>query len=282
MISVIIPLYNKYNCIERSINSVIKQSFADWELIIIDDGSTDNSASIVEKYLLSNKIKLIRQPNGGVSNARNHGIKEAQGEWIVFLDADDYFLPDALYVLHETAIRNKTLISTANFLTKKDKNERIFCNGRKETVISNNYRAWFFRVFFPRTGAALFHHTILKEHLFDESLCRYEDAKSLFDIFRNNRIAYSPKLVMVYSLDDTGLSHRVNDVRKDFIFNMNFEGKSFWEKITLSELLLEGYKLYPEHSNWLKIKNKNIHYIIFITKLLRFFRKIYNRLITNI
>lgn len=87
-ISVIIPLYNKKKYIVRTINSVLNQSYLNFELIVIDDGSTDNGANEVQK-IKDNRIKIIQQNNQGVSAARNRGIDEARGELVAFLDADD-------------------------------------------------------------------------------------------------------------------------------------------------------------------------------------------------
>ena len=93
--SVIIPLYNKSNTITNTINSVLAQTFFGFELIVVDDGSTDDSA---EKVLTikDDRIRLIQKKNGGVSSARNLGIKEAKGKYICFLDADDYWEKDFL------------------------------------------------------------------------------------------------------------------------------------------------------------------------------------------
>ena len=278
LISIIIPLYNKETAIANTISSVLKQTYINWELIVVDDGSTDRSGEIV-KSITDKRILYFIKENGGVSSARNYGIKKANGKWIVFLDADDYFLPDALNILYRLVVAKKTLISTANFIIKKEEYEYVYCRQKTEVIISNNYKAWFLRSFFPRTGAALFNYAILKKHLFDENLSRYEDAKSLFDIFREHKIAYSPNPVMVYSLDNTGLSHRSNNVQKDFIFSMNFENKSWWEKIALCELLLQGYKLYPEHKNILNAKYEKYLYLIYMTKILFVFRGIYNNLL---
>lgn len=100
--SVVIPLYNKEIYIKRTLESVLAQTFTDFEIIIVDDGSTDTSCDIVES-INDPRIHLICQENGGPSKARNRGIKEAKGQFIAFLDADDEWLPEKLekqYVFH--------------------------------------------------------------------------------------------------------------------------------------------------------------------------------------
>ena len=97
--SVIIPLYNKAPYIRKALESVLAQTYADYELIIIDDGSTDESAEIAEAILqdpASSPNRLIRQANSGVSAARNNGVAQASGEYIAFLDADDWWEPTYL------------------------------------------------------------------------------------------------------------------------------------------------------------------------------------------
>lgn len=100
LVSVVIPLYNKELHIKRAIDSVLAQKIQDFELVIVDDGSTDNSAEIV-KAVHDTRIRLIQQENAGVSAARNRGIKESKADLIAFLDADDEWLPTFL----ETMLR---------------------------------------------------------------------------------------------------------------------------------------------------------------------------------
>ena len=95
MISVVIPLYNKEEQIADTLQSIFEQTFQDFEIVIVDDGSTDNSVEEVEKFTDS-RIRLIHQINAGVSAARNRGIEEARGELIAFLDADDEWKPEYL------------------------------------------------------------------------------------------------------------------------------------------------------------------------------------------
>ena len=93
-ISVIIPTYNRKHSLPRTLDSVLAQSFQPFEIIVIDDGSTDGTADWLKSNYLS--IKSISQSNQGVSSARNIGIKQAEGNWIALLDSDDEWLPDKL------------------------------------------------------------------------------------------------------------------------------------------------------------------------------------------
>lgn len=98
MISVVIPLYNKEGLIGSTLKSVLGQTYRDFEIVVVDDGSTDGSAAEVSN-INDARIRLIRQENAGVSSARNRGIKEAKGEIIAFLDADDQWYDDFLHTI---------------------------------------------------------------------------------------------------------------------------------------------------------------------------------------
>lgn len=103
--SVIIPCYNKAEVISLTLNSVLQQTYDNYEILVIDDGSKDDSANIV-KSIGHPQIRLIRQDNAGVSSARNTGIKNAEGDWIAFLDADDWWHPNYLEHLSKVYERN--------------------------------------------------------------------------------------------------------------------------------------------------------------------------------
>lgn len=91
-ISVIIPVYNSMLFLKRCVNSIIQQSYVDFELLLIDDGSTDGSSFLCDELARQdNRVKVFHQSNGGVSSARNKGLEHATGEWVAFIDSDDWF-----------------------------------------------------------------------------------------------------------------------------------------------------------------------------------------------
>ncbi|NJN94723.1 MAG: glycosyltransferase family 2 protein [Anaerolineales bacterium] len=96
LVSVIIPAYNAQDFIAQTIESVIKQTYSHWELCIVDDGSTDDTAKIIQSYSSDNRIKYLYQQNQERAAARNHGLRCSSGRYVAFLDADDLWLPDKL------------------------------------------------------------------------------------------------------------------------------------------------------------------------------------------
>lgn len=101
MISVIMPVYNVENYIEKCLDSVCNQSFKDLEIICVNDGSTDNSLKLLEDYAKrDSRIKIITQENGGIGHARNTGLKNATGEYVLFVDSDDFLCENSLDELY--------------------------------------------------------------------------------------------------------------------------------------------------------------------------------------
>lgn len=102
LFSIIVPVYNVRDYVEKSIDSVLNQSFSDFELLLIDDGSTDGSGEIVDKAAKrDSRVRAIHQANSGVSASRNLGLDNALGQWIVFVDGDDALVPNALRILSD-------------------------------------------------------------------------------------------------------------------------------------------------------------------------------------
>ena len=128
-ISIIVPVYNAEKTINRCIDSIINQTFTDWELLLIDDGSKDNSVSICNDYAIKeSRIKVFHQENGGVSSARNLGLDNAKGEWITFVDSDDWVNKDIYSKLYlETVVSNADIV-LCDYYMYYNKSNIILCN----------------------------------------------------------------------------------------------------------------------------------------------------------
>lgn len=111
VLSIIVPVYNSDEYLERCIRSILCQTFTDFELLLIDDGSIDNSNQICNEYARNDvRIRVFHKQNGGVSSARNMGLDNAKGEWITFVDSDDWLSPDYLMNLYACVNENVDLI----------------------------------------------------------------------------------------------------------------------------------------------------------------------------
>lgn len=107
--SIIVPVYNVEKYLQRCLTSINNQTFRDYEVIVVNDGSTDNSMSIIEQYKKDNYI-VVNQVNKGLSGARNAGLKIANGEYVIFLDSDDYIKNDALEIINNNLFNNLDIL----------------------------------------------------------------------------------------------------------------------------------------------------------------------------
>jgi glycosyltransferase involved in cell wall biosynthesis len=118
-ISIIVPVYNAENYLNRCVDSILTQTFTDFEIILVNDGSSDNSGAICDEYALKdNRIKVIHKRNGGVSSARNIGIENSIGKWITFIDADDYI--EAGFLNIPTEATEDLLIQNYQYFNEKE------------------------------------------------------------------------------------------------------------------------------------------------------------------
>ena len=126
MISIIVPVYNAEKYLDTCIQSILRQTYADFELLLVDDGSTDGSGRICDEYCgRDNRCRTIHQNNGGEFSARNRGLEEAVGEYIAFIDADDYIHPRYLEILYDALLGNRCEIALASVEQVPDSCDRI-------------------------------------------------------------------------------------------------------------------------------------------------------------
>lgn len=137
-ISIIIPIYNLEKYLDKCIKSILNQTFKDFELILVNDGSTDKSGVICDNYKkVDDRIVVIHKENGGTSSARNIGIDIARGKYIGFVDGDDYIHENMYYELYENLIKNNSDISICKFIKVYDKDNLKFNNNIFKEKYSN-------------------------------------------------------------------------------------------------------------------------------------------------
>jgi len=200
-ISIIVPVYNVESYLRKCIDSIIAQTFTDFECILIDDGSPDNCPVICDEYAAKDsRIIVIHQKNKGVSAARNAGLDIARGEWIGFVDSDDWCDPGMFEFLLENAVKHQADISMCGYRTITEEN-KIGSISRKCPELMMNSREALLKLFSEGYFAAVSWNKLVNKRLFlyngeklryDETIQYAEDRLLFFCLFkRTQRIFYS-------------------------------------------------------------------------------------------
>lgn len=191
-VSVIVPVYNTEKYLPRCIESILAQTFTDFELILVNDGSTDNSGKICDEYAKKDsRIVVIHKENGGASSARNKGIDNAKGEWIAFVDSDDFVSEHFLYNFINALSDNTDLIIGG--ITKIDESKNILETRKYDAAFINFCQDFSYlfekKILQKHNGpcAKLYKLSIINEHIlrFHEDIISGEDV-----IFNYNYYIY--------------------------------------------------------------------------------------------
>lgn len=209
--SVVIPVYNKVTTLARTLRSVFNQSYADFEVIAIDDGSSDGSLLVLQDFAAKySKLRVVSQQNSGVSVARNRGVQESNGEWIAFLDADDVWLSKFLEVMHRLIEScPKARMVGSNFYILQAR--KIFCmkNSFRDGYI-DFFRWWTpQKIPFHTSGHCIRRDVFLEVGGYNERLSFYEDAELMFRVAFANAVAATPQPLAVYTDDSRERASKV-------------------------------------------------------------------------
>lgn len=246
-LTIIIPLYNKQDSINITIDSILSQDFRDYEIVVVDDGSTDSSVDIV-KSIADERIFIYQKRNGGPASARNYGVKKARGEWILFLDADDTLEKNAL-VLASQNIKKHSFVDVFSY------SQYMAIDNIKWIPKANHTNGYIFFPFFnyylsriyPGPGRMIVKRDILLKESFREDIKRHEDTELVFRLMRKYRFYASSFPLFTYHLGTLSASGRCEKIKDDFVCNMQPQGKSFFEKMVMYKLYInETCKLYPD------------------------------------
>ncbi len=248
LISVVIPSYNKAPFICNTIESILNQTYSDFEIVIVDDGSTDDSLEKIEQRFNDERIKIIAKQNGGPSSARNRGVEESKGKWILFLDADDMLLPNALESFNKRiSMYPKYKYFVGNFYSMRSESDIII--GSRRHYEGRVKWPFFFeaaRVLTETSGTAMYDRKILLKDKYDENLRRYEDAERQYRLMRKYPLYMFSTPVSIINREAACASNPRENIEEDFIGHLDFTNKAYWEQMTLYLLALEGKCYYPE------------------------------------
>lgn len=235
LISLIIACYNAKQTLGKCLNSVIQQSYNNLEIIIIDDGSTDETSKIYEDFQSKDeRIKIFKQDNSGVSKARNNGIKVATGEYICFVDSDDWVESDYCSELYHSLVNENADISIVEASYEDENGNIVFNKPISEEKIIDGKRALALlledNVIQSHPWGKLYKISFFKNINFPENLKCFEDYSTLFKIFdKALKVVKSNRKLYHYIQHDDSLSHNLSPETAYHFYLSIMEVFRFWQ-----------------------------------------------------
>lgn len=256
LISIIIPIYNSEKYIKKCINSVIEQSYKNIEIILVNDGSTDNSLEICKSYKkIDSRIRIINQKNKGTAAARNVGIKKSKGEYICFVDSDDEIKSNYVEYLLYLINKNDCDIAIASYTVKSGKKEYDLGIGYSEKIINQKECLQLLlnsKGFTVSLCSKLFKRNVFDCIIFPEGYM-YEDDATIYEIILNcEKISYGNKSIYTYY------------VRNNSVMTSNFSNKRLILLKYADKMKSDILSKYPELNEFVEKK-----YISYNFSLLR-------------
>lgn len=277
-LSIIVPVYNSEKTVEKCLSTLSRQTLDGIEIIVINDGSTDKSPSIIEKYAkkFPNKIKYISRENKGIGFTRNEGIKIASGEFLGFVDSDDYITLDMFEKLYKKVITENADIAICNYMIVDDNNNqtKVFVDipgntslqDKPEIINSIDFAPW----------NKIYKKTLFKDIHFPEKL-KYEDLNTIIKVFSKAKKIVKLDDYCYYYLSNlsgetTTIDNKIFDIfliLDDLLKYFSNSDKKIRNQIKM--LCCRKLFIYTE----LSLKNKNINFTM------QFLDKVYGYLNNN-
>ena len=221
MVTVIVPIYNQKRFLNRCIDSIIEQTYKDIEILLVDDGSTDGSEEICEQYKVrDSRVKVIHKPNGGLSSARNIALEDAEGDYITFVDSDDYLANDYVEKSINLCEVNLADISIMNMkYIPENMNEEISDEIETNVIILSPEQAIecsLYQILFSCCAPG----KLYKKHIFEHIRFPLGKLSEDLAVCHNalacaNKIVYSDKIGYYYRQQEKSIMHVFNPQRMD-------------------------------------------------------------------
>lgn len=257
LISIIVPIYNVEKYLNKCIESIVNQTYENIEIILIDDGSNDNSGIICDEYAKKdNRIIVVHKENGGVSSARNKGLKIAKGEWISFVDADDWIEQNFCQTLLNKVTQEQADIALCGYNRITDNRiEKINANNQEVFLNSNEYLV---KSLNPQTGFGFCHMKLIKKEVlksisFNERIEVGEDA-----LFNIQLSTYIKKAVF---LKQPLYNYRINNQSVVKRYDENYANKYLKSMKIIEEYIWQEYN--EENEENIEIKQNYYNFVAY-------------------
>lgn len=212
LVSVVIPAYNVEDYIRECVDSVLNQSYENIEIIVVDDGSTDSTPGVADSLKsISDKVKVLHKSNGGLSSARNYGLKNANGEYVLFLDSDDWLELDACRQVVELAEENNADVVFFDYYRDFPNRRVPYYAYSKDILFFEKGKKEEFWLYDMRTITAwgkLYSRKSLGDHLFDEKMRMAEDVEYNYRVYSNvTKAVYLRQCLLHYRIRSQSAVH---------------------------------------------------------------------------
>lgn len=260
LISIIVPCYNQAHFLDATLESVYSQTYKNWECIIVNDGSPDNTNEVAEKWIKKNaNFKYIYQENGGLSNARNTGLKNANGDYLLCLDSDDILHKQKLEKSAEAIISENSKVVATNFVRFKDTIKKLRPAHCELSHDLFNYKSillnWDSKFTFP-PHTLIFSKDLIKSVRFNENLKAKEDWFFWLNIFKQNpKTSYIKEPLVFYRKSANSMTKNFDHMQtnRSIAYETIFESL---DGIDLQKSFLK--KIINDSANRLMKKNKKL------------------------
>lgn len=245
MVSIIVPVYNVNQFLDRCLNSICTQTFSDIEIILVDDGSTDGSSSKCDQYEeIDSRIKVIHKENGGLSSARNRGIESAKGKYLFFVDSDDYIVKDCIEYLITTLENSNADMVIGNYMRTKDSDLDIYSN---ENIYENTYgnieaiKELFGtkNVQMVTAWGTLYKKQLFSDIRFPEGVYHEDEATTYKLLYISKKIVVSSKIIYAYYLNLNSITGKPNSKNYKDLCSIFEQQIQFFDK--KGELVLKDW-----------------------------------------
>ena len=243
LITIIIPVYNTEKYIARCLDSVVKQTYKELEILVIDDGSTDSSYQICNEYALKDdRLKLIHQDNQGLSISRNNGMELATGEYIAFVDSDDWIALNMMEVMIESAMKYNQLLVDCDFISSEAKAKQVsspkiadetnVCvensiDSLERIIISNSYAVW----------TRLYHKSLMENVSFKKNKILEDVPFTLEILSKVTKVIHVELPLYIYYTENTSIIRSCYNLKKlnsiDMVLKLN-DYRHLYNKTTIA------------------------------------------------